>query len=437
MPSDDLKREQKIAEFESEVNKRIRVLQASKDDKARLDAARWLGEAGEPKAITALRNAYKTDQDAKVRDAARYSLGMFRSLQQALKEDPDGVVEMLEAVQIEGKFGRRGALSGKSLLRLLIALLISALLVGAASFVLPPILRQALSGSASVAPAPTAVSNAAGENDLRTRVTDTLAQLEGQVTQLQSQYSAAAAAGTVDCALAWSNPLPVSVSAESQQSEADLAALATELNGLIGQYQQARQAYNRACGSTPEAVQSAEFSASLQSLDTLLQALQSIRTRLSGETTPVTPTPETPATLEATAPSVVEPTVDEAAARHIRLLNEIISDMTELRGAYSRLNQYWIEAQRTPGSGCGDPVSAADIPADYTIPQAEADANPSLKLAVDLVNQGLSALRQSQTLLEGACQTRTTTNSAAQGIQLTTAAKTAFDTALTALGQTP
>ncbi|MBZ0278428.1 MAG: HEAT repeat domain-containing protein, partial [Anaerolineae bacterium] len=96
-----------LAAFEAEVRTKIKQL-ASKDANARLRAAQWLGEAGEPSAITSLAQTFKNDPDARVREAARYSLGMFRALEAALDSSKEEeTLELLQKVALEGKMGRR------------------------------------------------------------------------------------------------------------------------------------------------------------------------------------------------------------------------------------------------------------------------------------------------------------------------------------------
>ena len=82
--SDSTKFDAALEAFEENVRDNIKMLSA-KDAKTRMKAAAWLGEAGDPTAITMLKQVYKDDPDPKVRDTAKYSLGMFRKLEEALK----------------------------------------------------------------------------------------------------------------------------------------------------------------------------------------------------------------------------------------------------------------------------------------------------------------------------------------------------------------
>lgn len=127
--------------FEAEVKAKIKQL-TSKDAVARRKAAEWLGEAGDPMAVTTLAQAYKNDSDPRVREAAGYALGMFRSLEAALNSDKaDQTMKMLEDVALREKFGHRLRWSVRRMVKLISALLVSAALIAVAAFVLPGVLK--------------------------------------------------------------------------------------------------------------------------------------------------------------------------------------------------------------------------------------------------------------------------------------------------------
>src|SRR5690606_4231220 len=71
-----------IDAFSQQVDQKIKILSTSRkiDDKERIEAAYWLGEFGEPKAITALSLAYRRSKNPKVKAAAEYALGQFKAL---------------------------------------------------------------------------------------------------------------------------------------------------------------------------------------------------------------------------------------------------------------------------------------------------------------------------------------------------------------------
>ena len=122
--------------FEAQVKQKIKLL-AAKDAKTRRAAAVWLGEAGDPTAITALAQAYKNDPDPAVQETARYALGMFRKLQQELGGDNhDKVVQLLEDVALKGKMGGRRPISTRALVKVVLGLLLSAVLIAVLSMIL-------------------------------------------------------------------------------------------------------------------------------------------------------------------------------------------------------------------------------------------------------------------------------------------------------------
>jgi hypothetical protein len=111
--------------FEAEVRKNIKLL-SSDDARVRRKAAAWLGEAGEPSAITRLRQVYKEDSDRSVREAAEYSLGMFRALERALDSDAsEAVMDQLQDIAVNNQFGRRSRFRAANLYRLVLGLIVS------------------------------------------------------------------------------------------------------------------------------------------------------------------------------------------------------------------------------------------------------------------------------------------------------------------------
>lgn len=100
--------EQRLAKFQANVKQAMRVVGNEKVSvNNRVKAVLWLGESGEPTAITALRQAYMYSTDKKVKKAAAESLGIFRALQETLS-DPDSEVDvgqLLQDIIFEGKMG--------------------------------------------------------------------------------------------------------------------------------------------------------------------------------------------------------------------------------------------------------------------------------------------------------------------------------------------
>lgn len=128
------RQEKRLAKFQSNVKQAMRVVSNENASAAnRIKAARWLGESGEPTAITSLRQAYLNSPDKKVKKAAADSLGMFRALQQAL-DDPDQADEIgqvLQGIIFEGKTGSTsGAVRTVSLLQKILLVTFVFLIIG-------------------------------------------------------------------------------------------------------------------------------------------------------------------------------------------------------------------------------------------------------------------------------------------------------------------
>lgn len=127
-----------VEAFVTLVRERIKDLSSS-DARVRRKAAEWLGESGEPSAISRLRQIYESDPNAKVRQAAEYSLGMFRALETALDGDEaEAVMETLEDIIVRNKTGRRNRISTQRLQQLITALIVSLLILVVFTFVVWP-----------------------------------------------------------------------------------------------------------------------------------------------------------------------------------------------------------------------------------------------------------------------------------------------------------
>lgn len=131
-----------LAEFEAEIDQNIAIVLSNKSPaKQRAEAARWLGESGETKAISPLVQVFKEDKSGKVRKAARYALGQFKALDRAIERRPDQLIEdalfqpenrdvldLLTGVALNDQRGKRpgsrGLLLGTGILAIILSLLI-------------------------------------------------------------------------------------------------------------------------------------------------------------------------------------------------------------------------------------------------------------------------------------------------------------------------
>lgn len=418
--------------FEAEVKENIKQLLA-KDATTRRKAAQWLGEAGEPSAITALAQAYKSDSDPHVRQAAAYSLGMFRKLEQELNgEHADEVMKLLEDVA-DGHMGGRPRIPTRTVVKVELALLLSAILVAVLAFVLPPILRG--SGGTS-APPPQTVNETplppeVGDKDRAVIVSELRAAyhvLNANTAKLQAQYQGRLGGGALDCTVAFDTLTPFVLSANNTQEFPDLVEIANTINQGQTDFAAAKTTFDQVCveGQTLDA---SVFGAPMAQVVGLLQTLSNTDaaiTAVEGSENAIVNTPlpavETP-TQEVIA--TVAPAAD--IHPHVAALQNIIDEVMAARGAYSLLNQYWNEA-KTAGVTDGCRESQPSIPSSYSLPE-EFTSNQTLKLTADLVNTGLQALRDGWSEFATACTSGTAGASADAGLIRVGGAKTAFDTA--------
>jgi hypothetical protein len=227
-----------VETFAAEVNAKIKQLNAADAPTRRL-AAEWLGEAGEPTAITALVQAYKNDADPAVRQAAAYSLGMFRKLEETLNgPDAAKVDKLIEDIVFKGKMGRKARIPRKGLLKLVLGLLLSALLTGALALILPGFF-PASGGAASNQVAPGGERDRAG---LLTDLRGVATRLGNAVTALRTQYQGVLGGREMDCAQPFESFSPVALSAGESASLTDLGGLVQQTNDAIAAFTQAKAA---------------------------------------------------------------------------------------------------------------------------------------------------------------------------------------------------
>lgn len=277
--------------FEAEVREKIKLL-SSRDAKTRIKAAQWLGEAGDPTAITALAQTYKTDDDPAVQEAAGYSLGMFRKLDETLNGSDtkarERAMKLLEDVALKGKLGGRVPVPTRRMVKFELGLLISAILVAILSFVLPPIIQ----GNIQTAPdpanpqveptlPPTALPQAADRdrptliNDLR----NTLTLASNNATKLQTQYQNVLGGGTIPCTEFFDTLKPFGISERNATEFADLVQIVADLNTAITSLQNAKAAYDRVCNNG-EALDASAFGAPMRDVVAVIQSLPNIQSAL-------------------------------------------------------------------------------------------------------------------------------------------------------------
>lgn len=416
--------------FEAKVSENIKLL-SSTDAKARRKAAEWLGEAGDPRAITRLRQVYKDDRDKKVRQAAKYSLGMFRALEQGLAGNKrEAVVKKLEDIALRGKMGRRSAIRRSSVAKVNVGLFVSAILLLVFNFALWPSLKPILNqadGGTSVAINDNADVPAKDRDTLLGEVNTQLTLVRNDVERLQSQFQTVLGGGSVRCGLFFDDPSEYN--AATARNEPDIAAMVTNLNAAHGNLTAAKAAYDQACLANGTALTAAEIGAPMGHVVQALTALADVETALTaarGESA----TPVESATQESIILATPTPEINVRA--HLTSLGAIIDNVQGARGANTILNQYWSDVRASgTRAGCSQPVPT--IPPDYVLSEADAQAMPNLKLAADLVNGGLRFLRLGWSQYTNACNANNLAAALADGSQSAQNATSAFENAQTML----
>ncbi len=274
--------------FEEKVRDNIKLL-SSKDAKSRMKAAAWLGEAGDPTCITMLKQVYKDDPDPKVRDTAKYSLGMFRKLEEELhKSDQTKVQKLLEDVAVRGKMGRRVPVSVRSLVKLEIGMIISAVLVAVLALILPPIFRQTVTEAVQQINDPAPTTAPVVDKDRPTLVSDLQAALtlvSNGTTTLQTQYQTKLGGGEMNCSAYFDLLTPVTLSPANASAFADLNTLATDINTLQTSFAAAKSTYDRVC-DTGEQLAASEFGAPMGQVIALMQSITTTQAALAAAAAP-------------------------------------------------------------------------------------------------------------------------------------------------------
>lgn len=263
--------------FEAQVRENIKQL-SSHDARVRREAATWLGESGDPSAITRLKQVYEEDPDASVRKAAAYSLGMFRALEREMGgENSARVYELLEDIALRNKRGRRKTISTGCLMRVVVGLLVSLALLLAFNFLIWPRYGAQVAALLNVAgpDGSGATSGTTGTTEADGTPQEQLAALATAIredaTTLQAVY---ANPDALDCDADFQNPIAYDASSLSDQPE--LNGLAARLNAQIVQLFTAKAPYNQACAASETALSADQVAGPLATLETLLAELDAI-----------------------------------------------------------------------------------------------------------------------------------------------------------------
>jgi len=434
------KQEKRLAKFQANVKQAMRVVSnenASAD--SRIKAARWLGESGEPTAITSLRQAYLNSPDKKVKKAAAESLGMFRALQKAL-DDPDQATEvgqLLQGIIFEGK---TGGVSGVVLLvsrlqRILVITFVVLLFVGVMA-------NAGLLKDPNALPTEVPIPTLEIPDTLVPTVppTDFLDEILGMhddlvfdAELLAQRFQLSIQGRDLGCDVtefrapeAYVPPVGFNPTGFPYVAE-----FIDKLNAARAELETMRASYDNACETKiPISPEDADTQWGLliplqTQLNTEFVALMESPNFIPGETV-ATPTPRPSPTPFPT------PTIEPSLINQIILTIEFnIDDMNVERGKNTLLIQFWTDLEFAGTTdACRDEPPI--LPEDYLLTEEERIEYPiDLINAIEAYNLGMTLSRESWDLFEIACSS--SNPAIAQGKSKAELAKTSFDSALTSL----
>ncbi|HVU13680.1 MAG TPA: HEAT repeat domain-containing protein [Phototrophicaceae bacterium] len=414
---------------------------ASKSASKRREAAYFLGEAAAADAVQPLVDIYQKDKDASVRAAAAYALGMYKAVEQAINRgQEEHVIELLRGIEEDGKLGRR-APTGRSV-RILLGLLVSLLVLGVVYLARADIKASLFGSSKSHA------TLVADVNQRYTLVRDDTRNLQTDLLNvIQNQ--------PLSCIGFFNNPAPYQLDPVDGHSYPDIADIVDQLNGAQASLASAKAAYDAACNNGAK-FGAAEAQQTFQTLLPALQALDPLQLKLTQAQAlqpTVTPEPPTaaPTTASAAQPTAVPPTpapgtpvvtlqsnvtlqpttatdaqTEADIKKQLPALFDIIDDVTSPRGSSTLLLQYWQDVQKSGTTqGCSI-TTVPDIPNTVFIPEADLQASSNLRDAVQLINNGLSALHTGWTNFEFACNSHSLQNKVATELPSAQVAADAF-----------
>lgn len=406
--------------FEQEVAKRRVMLRRPKQygAKERVEAAYWLGEAGDPQAIPELVLVYNRDKTKGMKEAATYALGMFKALKNTWEnpEQQEEVYDISENIIFRGQFGKRFSSAQFMMPQIglgvsFVVLLVIGFLAGQFSSGQQASNATAVAVETELAPTPTEDTFDFAVDDLSAYYND----LDNDARVLQGQMSTVTQGQSQDCTIVFINPQPYNLS-QARQDDEVLVNVTTQLNERREALIPIRDAFQDAC-DTGQAIARGTGLELAQSVIAVQNGLRAVASELFGEETGA----EAPPTLEFTPAPVVsptpQPTINFSIIRpHFDSLTNIISQMTvPIRGNATRQEVFWQNLLDFRSSeGCEQP--AITVPEDYDLPVDLGNQFPDLGSAASSVNTGLAALRDSVSGFALACQAEDPTTAANTGV---------------------
>ncbi len=407
-----------VEQRQSMIDEMIQKLTSS-DPAERKQAALYLGEAAAGDAVETLVDVYENDDDRGVRKAAAYALGMFKAVDRDIaRGGKDRVIKLLDQVENAGKIGKRADRS--SLFSSVLLLLVLAVILLGLNVILPGYLQSSdvLVRIGAITPTPDTRQSFAVQLD------DQFQKVRADATTLQTQFNTVRNGGGVDCTAYFNNPLPLQTSASS----GELVPIANNLNGVLADLRTTRTRFDNACTGEIAALTAADVEPFATTLDNAIGRITLLEAEFAA--LPFLPT-ETPIPTATRDPNITpSPTIAIAnPVVHLTPLYDIVNRMTRPNGGADLLEQYWDDVITT-GSTEGCRGSVPNLPDPYELPPTDAEAEPDLAQAVQLINQALTATTTNWTDFVLACNTGRPIGSATAGINSVRAAIRSFQAAL-------
>jgi HEAT repeats len=408
--------------FAEEIQAMIEQL-SSKSASERRQAAYFLGEAAAADSAPDLIDVYQKDRDASVRAAAAYALGMFKAIDRTLAAGGEGqVTQLLRQIEEEGKLGSRA--HTERTVKTIVGLIFSLVAILVVFFGFQPQLKARLFGSTHNRPEVV--------TDLRQHfnmVNNDTRTLQGELINVISNQP-------LGCVAFFNNPPPYQLDPVDAQVFPDLAAIGTRLSAIQSHLADAKARYDDACndsaafGVTEARDTFTMLTPALQDLVPLEADLAQVEAKTTNQpaassvqptTVPVDNNQAAPTNAPATnapaptpqgslQPGVeLQPTVPPAQLAgadpksHLAALYNLVDDVTTTRGASTLLMQYWQDVQNSGSTTGCDIGSFPVIPNSVFVPEIDLQASPSLRDAVQLINNGLAALRDGWQNFQTAC----------------------------------
>lgn len=413
------------------MRKAVKAKQFKKNE--RVEAIRWLGESGNPEAISALLKVYKKDKTPGMKEVAAYALGQFRAHKQD-EDDPelgDTAVQRIDDIILYDKIGKRA--NPTPLIIVEVVLVIFAILLfgfgGLKSGQNAAVRQTQYYIETEVAPTWTPDVEDAVRNDLEAYY----ANLNADAHFYQQQLAAASRGDIVNCDLSLlANAANYNLSSNWENDERFIA-IVSELNNVRTEMEAVRSAYADSCNQNralprQDGLDLGGVIINIQrtSMPPAREALSSagivIVEQVFATTTPIpTSTPD---------PAIPTATEDlTALSNSIIDLERIIDDMT-FQGPTPKIIFNWqqvVDNGEIYRSGCNQPEPI--IPPDYAIPNDLLGTSPLLDSAVNNLNIGLQSTRLSVTAFYEACTTGIVPETATGSLAQAQLAETAFTTA--------